>query len=144
MHTPGGLVLAAMQIARAVEAHPGKVTVFVPVYAMSGGTLIALAADRWMTPRSESGGEGIGRRRGIRLHEGGRDDRRFTPRPVAIDDDLQELARRNAPCAELVQLRFFTGLTLDEAAAAMGIARRTAHRYWAFARAWLFDALRPG
>ena len=62
---------------------------------------------------------------------------------VAIDDALQELARRNGPCAELIKLRFFTGLTLDEAAAAMGIARRTAHRYWAFARAWLFDALRP-
>jgi ClpP class serine protease len=45
VHTPGGLVLAAMQIARAVEAHPAQVTVFVPVYAMSGGTLIALAAD---------------------------------------------------------------------------------------------------
>jgi ClpP class serine protease len=45
LHTPGGLVLAAMQVARAVEAHPAKVTVYVPVYAMSGGTLIALAAD---------------------------------------------------------------------------------------------------
>lgn len=45
LHTPGGLVLAAMQIARAVEAHPAKVTVYIPVYAMSGGTLIALAAD---------------------------------------------------------------------------------------------------
>jgi ClpP class serine protease len=45
LHTPGGLVLAAMQIARAVEAHPARVTVYVPVYAMSGGTLIALAAD---------------------------------------------------------------------------------------------------
>jgi ClpP class serine protease len=45
LHTPGGLVLAAMQMARAVEAHPAKVTVYVPVYAMSGGTLIALAAD---------------------------------------------------------------------------------------------------
>ncbi|MCK5496571.1 MAG: ATP-dependent Clp protease proteolytic subunit [Hyphomicrobiaceae bacterium] len=45
IHTPGGLVLAAMQIARAVEAHPAKVMVYVPVYAMSGGTLIALAAD---------------------------------------------------------------------------------------------------
>ena len=62
---------------------------------------------------------------------------------VAIDDALQELARRNAPCAELVKLRFFTGLTLDEAAAALGTARRTANRYWAFARAWLYDALRP-
>lgn len=45
LHTPGGLVLAAMQIARAVKAHPAKVTVHVPVMAMSGGTLIALAAD---------------------------------------------------------------------------------------------------
>jgi ClpP class serine protease len=45
LHTPGGLVLAALQIARAVRRHPGKVTVFVPHYAMSGGTLIALAAD---------------------------------------------------------------------------------------------------
>ncbi len=45
IHTPGGLVLAAMQIARAVKAHKAKVTVYVPVYAMSGGTLIALAAD---------------------------------------------------------------------------------------------------
>src|SRR4051794_40147948 len=45
LHTPGGLVLAALQIARAVNAHPAKVTVLVPHYAMSGGTLIALAAD---------------------------------------------------------------------------------------------------
>jgi len=45
LHTPGGLVLAATQIARAVREHKGKVTVFVPHYAMSGGTLIALAAD---------------------------------------------------------------------------------------------------
>src|SRR5438552_9221964 len=45
LHTPGGLVLAATQIARAVFKHEGKVTVFVPHYAMSGGTLIALAAD---------------------------------------------------------------------------------------------------
>ncbi len=45
LHTPGGLVLAALQIARAVKQHKGKVTAFVPHYAMSGGTLIALAAD---------------------------------------------------------------------------------------------------
>jgi ClpP class serine protease len=44
LHTPGGLVLAALQIARAIQKHPGKVTAFVPHYAMSGGTLIALAA----------------------------------------------------------------------------------------------------
>lgn len=45
LHTPGGLVLASEQIACALKRHQGKVTVFVPHYAMSGGTLIALAAD---------------------------------------------------------------------------------------------------
>lgn len=45
IHTPGGLVVAALQIARAIRRHPAHVTVFVPHYAMSGGTLIALAAD---------------------------------------------------------------------------------------------------
>src|SRR4030081_1487149 len=45
LHTPGGLVLAALQIARAIREHKARVTAFVPHYAMSGGTLIALAAD---------------------------------------------------------------------------------------------------
>src|SRR5437868_4429953 len=45
LHTPGGLVLAATQIARAINKHQGKVTAYVPHYAMSGGTLIALAAN---------------------------------------------------------------------------------------------------
>jgi ClpP class serine protease len=45
LHTPGGLVLASEQIAYALQAHPAKVTVLVPHYAMSGGTLLALAAD---------------------------------------------------------------------------------------------------
>src|ERR1700730_8579500 len=45
LHTPGGLVLAALQIARAIREHKGKVTAFVPHYAMSGGTLISLAAN---------------------------------------------------------------------------------------------------
>jgi hypothetical protein len=51
LHTPGGLVLAATQIARAVRGHKSKVTVFVPHYAMSGGTLIALAADQIVMSR---------------------------------------------------------------------------------------------
>src|SRR6202048_2402934 len=45
LHTPGGLVLAATQIARAIRNHKGKATVFVPHYAMSGGTLLSLAAN---------------------------------------------------------------------------------------------------
>ena len=52
LHTPGGLVLAAEQIAKALVEHKGKVTVFVPHYAMSGGTLIALAADEIVMDRN--------------------------------------------------------------------------------------------
>jgi ClpP class serine protease len=56
LHTPGGLVLASLQIARAVRRHKGKVTVIVPHYAMSGGTLIALAADEiLMSPHAVLG-----------------------------------------------------------------------------------------
>ena len=61
---------------------------------------------------------------------------------LAMDDALALLARQNKACAELVKLRFFTGLTQAEAAACLGISRRTANRYWAFARVWLYDALR--
>ena len=52
LHTPGGLVLAASQIARAIKRHPAKTTVFVPHYAMSGGTLIALAANEIVMDRN--------------------------------------------------------------------------------------------
>jgi ClpP class serine protease len=51
LHTPGGLVLASDQIAYALRRHHGRVTVFVPHYAMSGGTLIALAADEIIMDR---------------------------------------------------------------------------------------------
>ena len=52
LHTPGGLVLAAEQIAKALVEHKGRVTVFVPHYAMSGGTLIALSADEIVMDRN--------------------------------------------------------------------------------------------
>ncbi|RMD83109.1 MAG: hypothetical protein D6820_02770 [Lentisphaerae bacterium] len=56
LQTPGGLVLASMQIARAIRKHKGKVTVVVPHHAMSGGTLIALAADEiLMSPHAVLG-----------------------------------------------------------------------------------------
>jgi RNA polymerase sigma factor (TIGR02999 family) len=58
-----------------------------------------------------------------------------------LDDALERLARSHPQSAELVKLRFFAGLTLDEAATSMGLARRSADRHWAFARAWLFEAL---
>jgi RNA polymerase sigma factor (TIGR02999 family) len=60
---------------------------------------------------------------------------------LAIDEALLRLEAQNKPVADLVKLRFFTGLSMEDAAAALGVAPRTAHRYWVFARAWLFDAL---
>jgi RNA polymerase sigma factor (TIGR02999 family) len=62
------------------------------------------------------------------------------PDLLALDEALDGLAREEPTCAELVKLRFFAGLTLAEAAA-LGLARRTADDRWAFARAWLFNAL---
>jgi RNA polymerase sigma factor (TIGR02999 family) len=60
---------------------------------------------------------------------------------LAIDEALDRLAGHHPTCAALVKLRFFAGLTLDESAAALGLARRTADRYWAYARAWLYKTL---
>jgi RNA polymerase sigma factor (TIGR02999 family) len=60
---------------------------------------------------------------------------------LALDDALEQLAQEHKACAELIKLRFFTGLTQEEAAACLGISRRTANRYWAFSRVWLYDAL---
>jgi RNA polymerase sigma factor (TIGR02999 family) len=63
---------------------------------------------------------------------------------LALDEALQKLAQEDPLCAELVKLRFFAGLTLHEAGDTLGLARRTADRYWAFARSWLYDELRKG
>jgi RNA polymerase sigma factor (TIGR02999 family) len=62
----------------------------------------------------------------------------------AIDDALTRLARQEPRKAELVKLRYFAGLSLEEAAACLGISSATAKRDWAVARAWLFDALSEG
>jgi RNA polymerase sigma factor (TIGR02999 family) len=61
---------------------------------------------------------------------------------LAFDEALEKLARQDKPCAELVRLHFFAGLSLGEAADALGISPRTADRYWAYARAWLYEELR--
>jgi RNA polymerase sigma factor (TIGR02999 family) len=60
---------------------------------------------------------------------------------LRVDAALEKLAREDPPSAELVKLRFFAGLTTEQAAAALGISERTARRYWFFARAWLHDEL---
>jgi RNA polymerase sigma factor (TIGR02999 family) len=61
---------------------------------------------------------------------------------VALDEALRLLAEEDRQAAELVQLRYFAGLTLPEAAEALGVSPRTADRLWAYARAWLHRRLR--
>jgi len=90
-----------------------------------------------------------------RLKRGGRRQRvdldRLTDLAAADDDDLVDLddaldrlAKDYPAAAALVKLRFFAGMTLREAADALGVPRRTADRHWSFARAWLADALAGG
>jgi len=60
---------------------------------------------------------------------------------LAVDELLEKLCSQYPDCGELVKLRFFAGLSLGDAARALGIPRRTADRNWAFARAWLHRKL---
>ena len=60
---------------------------------------------------------------------------------LALDEALTKLAEEEPAKAELVKLRYFAGLTLEEAADALGISRTTASRYWTYARVWLFSEL---
>jgi RNA polymerase sigma factor (TIGR02999 family) len=60
---------------------------------------------------------------------------------VAVDEALELLAALDKPKAELVKLRYFVGLTMEEAADVLGISAPMAKRWWTYARAWLFDTI---
>lgn len=91
------------------------------------------------------------RRKGRLRHGGGHQRQELAEADVAIagpaedmlalDEALQQFEREQPRKAELVKLRYFAGLSETEAAAALGISRPTAARWWAFARAWLYDRL---
>jgi RNA polymerase sigma factor (TIGR02999 family) len=63
---------------------------------------------------------------------------------LALDEALARLAEEDPVKARLVELRFFAGLSVEDAAACLGISRATADRYWAYARAWLYARVRGG
>ena len=61
---------------------------------------------------------------------------------LSLNDALQQFEQQQPRKAELVKLRYFAGLSEEDAAAALGISRATAARWWAFAKAWLYDRMR--
>ena len=63
---------------------------------------------------------------------------------LALDEALRELEQTHPEKAQIVKLRFFAGLSLEDAAQAAGVSRATAQRHWTYARAWLFGRLRDG
>jgi RNA polymerase sigma factor (TIGR02999 family) len=63
---------------------------------------------------------------------------------LAVDEALQRFGQEEPEKAQLVKLRFFAGLNLEESAEALGISRATASRHWTYARAWLRDAVSNG
>jgi RNA polymerase sigma factor (TIGR02999 family) len=62
-------------------------------------------------------------------------------RVLALDELLERLAKSDSTKAELIRLRYFAGLTVEQAAQVLGVSRATAERHWAFARAWLYSRL---
>jgi RNA polymerase sigma factor (TIGR02999 family) len=94
--------------------------------------------------------ENVRRKRSLK-QGGGRGREEFdevqlaAPEPVedllALDEALDKLAAKDPVKAELVKLRYFAGLTIEEAAAALGISPATAKRYWTYARTWLFQEI---
>jgi len=94
------------------------------------------------------------RRRRAQRHGGGQqrvsvDDIELAAQPdredelLAVHEALDKLAAQDPPKAELVKLRYFAGMTVSEAALALGISEPTAARWWAFARTWLYEEIRP-
>jgi RNA polymerase sigma factor (TIGR02999 family) len=61
---------------------------------------------------------------------------------LALDEALSRLAADEPEAAEVVKLRYFAGLTIEQTAAAMSISVRTVNRHWTYARAWLYDQLK--
>ena len=83
-----------------------------------------------------------GRWRRVELHEAAVPADERCDDLLALDQALTEFAVQQPAKAELIQLRYFAGLTLEQAADALGISRATAARHWTFARAWLYDHIR--
>lgn len=127
-------------------ANPGREGEGASPHWNSRGHFFAAAAEAMRRILVESA------RRKLRLRHGGKFHRQnlnaidvALPQPpeelIALSEALDRLAAANAQAAELVKLRFFAGLTNEQAATALGVSPRKANQIWAYARAWLRECL---
>ena len=104
----------------------------------------AAEAMRWILvdrARGKRTGKRGGKRRQVDLDLAAEVVEEASDDVVAINEALEEFARHDPAKAELVKLRYFAGLTLEEAAELLGISRATADRHWRYARTWLYCAM---
>ncbi len=110
-------------------------------FAVAAEAMRHVLVDRARRKRREKHGGG---RRRVDLH----DDQPAPPDRaddlLALDEALDRLAVEDPEAARLVQIRYFAGLSVEDAGASLGISRATAYRQWAFARAWLLEELGGG
>jgi RNA polymerase sigma factor (TIGR02999 family) len=103
-------------------------------YAAAAEAMRRILIDNARKKKSEKRG---GQQRRIDWHNNIQAPEKPTDDLLAIDEALTQLAAQDAEAAQLVKLRFYAGLSVDEAADVMGLARATAYRTWNYAKAWL-------
>jgi len=107
-------------------------------FAVAADAMRNILVDKARRKRREKHG---GRRRRVELNEGQPAPPSAAEELLALDEALHRLASEDPEAASLVQLRYFAGLSVEEAARSLGISRATAYRHWTFARAWLLGEL---
>jgi RNA polymerase sigma factor (TIGR02999 family) len=103
-------------------------------FAAAAEAMRRILVDQARWKRAEVHGGGRDR---VELAEGDWLSRATPEEVVALDDSLERLAGDDPAAAEVVKLRLFAGMSVEEAAACLGLARATAYRHWTYARAWL-------
>ena len=103
-------------------------------FAAAAEAMRRIIVDAARSKRADKRGGG---RRRVEVQVGDLVAREGDAKLLALDEALAKLERQHPPKAQLVKLRYFAGLSIREAAAALGISTATADRYWAYARAWL-------
>jgi RNA polymerase sigma factor (TIGR02999 family) len=108
-------------------------------FAAAAEAMRRILVDNARRKRAERHGGG---RRRVEMPEIGSTVLENDDKVLAVNEALEKLALLDPQKAELVKLRYFVGMTIEQVAEALGMSERTAKRYWAFARAWLHEEIK--